>query len=269
MPPTPPIEIKGFLETSFLDWPGQVAAVLFLGGCNFRCPFCHNAGLVLSPDDFPTLSWDWIKARLGRFKGWLDGVVITGGEPTLHPGLGLLIEEIRGLGLMIKLDTNGTRPAVLSDLLEQKLLDHVAMDVKAPLEDLAYARAAGRPGWLAPVKKSLETLRLSGVRHTLRTTIVPGLHTEDDLLTLADQLGPHPDWLLQRFQPDHALSPALRLVKPMDPDDFQALARRIEDSRRGLTLPASAAQAEPASPGSAPFPTEQQPATPAMSLVAG
>jgi pyruvate formate lyase activating enzyme len=240
MPPSPSVEIKGFLETSFLDWPGQVASVLFLGGCNFRCPFCHNAGLVLSPDAFPTLSWDWIKARLSRFKGWLDGVVITGGEPTLHQGLGLLIEEIRGLGLRIKLDTNGTRPSVLSDLLGQKLLDHVAMDVKAPLDDLAYARAAGRAGWLDLVKTSLQTLKASGVPYTLRTTIVPSLHTEDDLLTLAGQLGPHPDWLLQRFQPDHALDPALRLGKPMDPDDFQALARRIEDARLGLTLPASA-----------------------------
>jgi pyruvate formate lyase activating enzyme len=269
MPPTPPIEIKGFLETSFLDWPGQVAAVLFLGGCNFRCPFCHNAGLVLSPDAFPTLSWDWIKARLGRFKGWLDGVVITGGEPTLHPGLGLLIEEIRGLGLMVKLDTNGTRPGVLSDLLEQKLLDHVAMDVKAPLEDLAYARAAGRAGWLDRVKTSLETLKNSGIPHTLRTTIVPGLHTEADLLSLAEQLGPDADWLLQRFQPDHALSPALRQVKPMDPDDFQALARRIEDARRGPVLPAADAQAEPALPKSASFPSETTCEKPANTLAAG
>ncbi|MBU2547522.1 MAG: anaerobic ribonucleoside-triphosphate reductase activating protein, partial [Proteobacteria bacterium] len=134
-------DIKGFLETSFIDWPGQVASVLFLAGCNFRCPFCHNHGLVLRPDDYPGLSWNSIRDRLARFPGWIDGVVITGGEPTLSPGLADLAREIKDMGFQVKLDTNGGRPEVLAGLIEADLLDHVAMDVKGPLDDVSYARA--------------------------------------------------------------------------------------------------------------------------------
>jgi len=220
------IEIKGFLESSFLDWPGQIASVIFLAGCNFRCPFCHNYGLVLNPDEFPTLEWDEVKARLKKFAGWIDGVVITGGEPTLSRGLPDLIRDIKSSSFQVKLDTNGSRPEVLSALLNQGLLDHVAMDVKAPLNEIAYARAAGRPGFLDKVKESLSLLESSGIPYTLRTTVVPELHTENDILLMAKQLAGVSNWQLQYFKPENALDCSFRKLEPMDRDFFDLLNQK-------------------------------------------
>ncbi|MGC1401997.1 MAG: radical SAM protein, partial [Thermodesulfobacteriota bacterium] len=107
------MEIKGFIETSFLDWPGKICAVLFLPSCNLRCPFCHNHELVLHPELLSPYPWDHIQKRLLALRSWLDGVCVTGGEPTLHPDLPELLGQIRHLGLLVKLDTNGTRPEVL------------------------------------------------------------------------------------------------------------------------------------------------------------
>jgi len=216
----PRYEIKGFLETSFLDWPGQVAAVIFLARCNFRCPFCHNHGLVLNPGDYPTMPWPEIKARLTKFRGWVDGVVFSGGEPTLTPGLEALILEIKNMGFKVKLDTNGSRPEVLKRLLKTEVLDHVAMDVKATLDETSYAQAAGRPGFQTAIMESLELLRSNRIPYTLRTTVVPGLHSEEDILELAEQLAWAPEWKLQNFNPENALDPDFRRLEPMDPDLF-------------------------------------------------
>lgn len=220
------MDIKGFIETSFLDWPGQVASVIFLAGCNFRCPFCHNHGLVLNRTAFRNLHWPDIKDRLARFKGWIDGVVLTGGEPTLTPELPGLIGEIKAEGFKVKLDTNGGRPDVLKDLLDQRLLDHVAMDVKAPLDELAYARAAGRPGFLGAVKESLACLQKAGLPHTLRTTVVPGLHSEGDIYQLAEQLKDAPEWKIQKFKPESTLDESYRRIEPWNSEDFEALTCR-------------------------------------------
>ncbi len=217
------INIKGFLESSFLDWPGQISAVIFLAGCNFRCPFCHNHGLVLRPHDYQTIDWKNIKARLSKFRGWIDGVVISGGEPTLSPALPELIKEIRTAGFRVKLDTNGSRPNVLSRLLDQGLLDHVAMDVKSALYEIPYARAAGKPGFLEKVKQSLALLRTSDVEYTLRTTVVPDLHTEKDIMELAGQLCGVKDWRLQCFKPENAMDSNYREREPMNQSFFEEL----------------------------------------------
>ena len=133
------VNIKGHLPVTLLDWEGKVATVLFLGGCNFRCPFCHNPELVLRPDEQPTVPFEDVTAYLAGKKGWIDGVVITGGEPTLSPGLRPLIEKIRALGYPVKLDTNGSNPSVLGALLDAGLVDYVAMDIKSRFEDYAAA----------------------------------------------------------------------------------------------------------------------------------
>ncbi|MFH1139067.1 MAG: anaerobic ribonucleoside-triphosphate reductase activating protein [Pseudomonadota bacterium] len=219
-------KIKGILETSFIDWPGQVAAVLFLAGCNFRCPFCHNFGLVLNQDSYPTQDWVRAKKRLARFTGWIDGVVVSGGEPTLSPELPDLLREIKSLGLKVKLDTNGSRPGVLADLLNDGLLDHVAMDVKAPLDEVSYARAAGRPGFLEKVQKSLDLLADGTTPYTLRTTVVPGLHSSDDVLRLAGQLGHAPSWKIQKFNPENALDCSYRRLESWDAEAFDRLTAR-------------------------------------------
>ena len=219
-------DIKGFIETSFLDWPGQVASVLFLAGCNFRCPFCHNYGLVLNHTEFPSYDWSTIRSRLAKFKGWIDGVVISGGEPTLSPGLTDLVRDIRNMGFMVKLDTNGSRPEVLAALLEEGLLNYVAMDVKGPLDEVSYTRAAGRHGFLDQVKKSLDLLSDSDLPYTLRTTVVPDLHTELDVLRLAEQLQSAPVWKLQNFQPENALDCTYRNLAAWEDSYFENLSRK-------------------------------------------
>ena len=226
-------EIKGFLESSFIDWPSRIASVLFLAGCNFRCPFCHNFGLVLDKDSYPTLDWIRVKTRIAGLAGWVDGVVITGGEPTLSPHLHDLIKEIKMMGLEVKLDTNGGRPEILEDLLEKNLLDHVAMDVKGPLDELSYARAAGRPGFLENVVKSLDILGSSKVPYTLRTTVVPELHSHSDILRLAGQLSDAPSWKLQKFNPENAMDCTYRQLDSWDDDAFERLTAKAMAVKAG------------------------------------
>ncbi|HEC35543.1 MAG TPA: anaerobic ribonucleoside-triphosphate reductase activating protein, partial [Anaerolineae bacterium] len=168
------VELKGWARTSLIDFQDHIATVLFTGGCNFRCPICHNCDLVLRPGELPDLSEAEVWAFLARRRGLVDGVVITGGEPTLQPDLIPFLRRLREQGLDIKLDTNGYRPDVLERLLSAGLVDYVAMDVKAPPEK--YPLLAGRADVdVALVQRSIGLLRDSGVLYEFRTTVVPGL----------------------------------------------------------------------------------------------
>ena len=209
--------IGGYLPTSFLDWEGRLAAVVFLPGCNFRCPFCHNAplatGLAEGIDSKPVLS------DILRRKCFLDGVVISGGEPTLFTHLTEMISWFRNVAkLPVKLDTNGSHPEVLQALLEGRLIDAVAMDIKAPWE--RYAELAGLQVDTGSVRASLDLLKSSGVPLELRTTYVPGLLSIEDLHRIRSQLGGDPRWIVQLFQPANALDPALREAVPPKRDEI-------------------------------------------------
>jgi pyruvate formate lyase activating enzyme len=208
------VVIKGFLETSFLDWPGKVVAVVFLPRCNFRCPFCHNHTLVLDPATYQDVPLAHVTERLLSLQGWVDGVCITGGEPTLHPWLPSLVQYLRELGFMVKLDTNGYQPDVLAALMEQHLLDCVAMDVKAPLDPADYSRAAGVPVALDRITRSISMLMDGGIDYYFRTTVVPAFHREEDLLLMARQLSGASSLTLQNFDPGDPLDPGLREVSP-------------------------------------------------------
>lgn len=198
--------IKGFLETSFIDWPGKLCAILFVGGCNFRCPFCHNHPLVLAPEGMETIPFEEIMDRLAARKNWLAGVCISGGEPTLSPGLPRMIARLKAEGWAIKLDTNGTRPEVLAQLLGNNLLDMVAMDVKAPLVQDKYERCAGGPVDLGAIRSSIDLLSHSGIPHEFRMTIAPGLHTEEDIAAWIKQFDRSRSRLtLQNFNPKSTL----------------------------------------------------------------
>lgn len=200
-------EIKGFLETSFIDWRGAIAAVVFLPGCNLACPFCHNHQLVHSPQVYQSLEPERVLDRLRTFAGWVDGVVVSGGEPTLHPGLGQLCQAIRETGFKVKLDSNGLRPEVLEDLAGRGVIDMVAMDLKAPLNDLAYRRAAGRPVDLAALGRSVDFLIHSGLDHEFRSTIWPAWHGQDELREMARTLAGCQAWTLQALNPLNAWRP--------------------------------------------------------------
>ena len=166
--------IAGLQKMTLLDYPGKVACTVFLQGCNYACPFCHNSGL-LSFEGEPFMEEDAFIAFLEKRKGILDGVCITGGEPTLYSGLEALLRRIKALGYAVKLDTNGSNPTVLRHLTEEKLLDYVAMDVKN--SPSRYAETVGVPGLrLAPVEESLRFLIGGSVPYELRTTVVQQLH---------------------------------------------------------------------------------------------
>ena len=226
--------IKGFVETSFIDWPGRVVSVLFLPSCNLRCPFCHNHGLVLHPETYPDFPWEAILEGLRKRRGWIDGVCLTGGEPTLHPWLPLLIRELKsdrrltpnGEPLAVKLDTNGTRPEVLKELLTRGLVESVALDVKAPLDE-RYRRATGRPDFdVGAIQRSLRLLGDWGGEYELRTTVCPAVLSPEDVVELAAEVAGAPRLVLQQFQPGHCLDPALNDVAPYPEEQLEELAER-------------------------------------------
>ena len=223
------IEIKGFLETSFLDWPGKICSVLFLPGCNFRCPYCHNHPLVFHPGQFASISLKEILQRLRSFKGWVDGVCLTGGEPTLHADLPLLIREIKEMGLLVKLDTNGSNPEMLEKLIDKREVDFIAMDVKAPLDPFSYRRSTGLSIDLALVSKSIEILKRGKVEYQFRMTVVPQLHSEEEIQVLGQQLRAGRRLILQNFNPENPLDPSLKKTNPYDPKFLKEMERRVQE----------------------------------------
>lgn len=176
------MKICGLQKTTLLDYPGHVAATVFVGGCNFRCPFCHN-GSLLSNNAEEILSQEELFRFLKRRRGILDGVCITGGEPTLSSGLADFITAIKDMGFLIKLDTNGCRPHVLKSLNAAGLLNYVAMDIKGGHSH--YSCIAGIPGLpLEPIEESVSFLMESGIPYEFRTTVVKELHDETDFLDI-------------------------------------------------------------------------------------
>lgn len=218
--------IKGFLETSFIDWPGRLCAVIFLGGCNFRCPFCHNHALVLEPDTFDTIGLDQVLQRLEPMRQWLGGVCVSGGEPTLSPALPAMLGAFKNAAFPVKLDTNGTRPQVLEQLLTAGLVDMIAMDVKAPLVQKQYDRCAGTTVDLAAIRRSIELISSSNIEHQFRMTVAPGLHTEEDIAAWSQTLAGSP-LKLQNFNPRSTLNPAFGQQKGFAPDAFAALQHLV------------------------------------------
>lgn len=193
------MQIHGLNKTTLLDYPGHVAATLFLGSCNFRCPFCHNGGLVLAPGTEPVIPLIDIFGFLKKRRGILDGVCITGGEPTLQEELPDLIHTLKDMGYLVKLDTNGYRPEVLQDLLAQNLLDYVAMDIKSSREN--YALAAGLPDLqIKKIEESVEMLKGSSIAYEFRTTFVRELHTEQDIVSIASWLKGARAYYLQAYK---------------------------------------------------------------------
>jgi pyruvate formate lyase activating enzyme len=225
-----PPPLKGFIETSFVDWRGAVAAVLFLPGCNLACPYCHNYALVSDPDSYLTLEMEDVLARLTEFAGWIDGVVVSGGEPTLHPGLSELLALIKGAGFRTKLDTNGLKPGVVKELCARGLVDVVAMDLKAPLVPLAYARAAGRAVDMAALAETISFLIQGGAAHEFRSTIWPAWHGERELRLMAEALTGAQAWTLQAMNPQTAWNPqALGAGQPYGQEDIARLQMELAD----------------------------------------
>ena len=206
------VEIKGIEKFSSRDFPGHISSTVFLGGCTFRCPYCHNADLVLRPETIPSLAADYFLSYLDGRQGWLEGICFSGGEPLLHEDIEELIRVVRERNLLVKLDTNGSFPDRLEALLALGLVDWVAMDVKAPLE--RYRDVTRSAIDVEKIVRSADLLRTSGVRHTFRTTVVPGLVGKGDVIKIGEWLGGAEHYLIQQFVPQTTIDPAFLEVKP-------------------------------------------------------
>ena len=222
------MDVRGFIETSLLDWDGKISSVIFLPYCNFRCPFCDNGILLDQPESLPEIKWEKIEAFLRERKDFIDGVVISGGEPTIHLWLPQLAQNIKDLGLLVKLDTNGTHPAALSSLLTSGVLDYVAMDLKSSLS-WHYREAAGTEVDLAKIKQSIRLILGSGIDHEFRTTMVPTLIGEEEVEGMAHAIAGAKKYALQQFVPDHTLDEKMRVLAPYSKEkmhEFAAIAKK-------------------------------------------
>lgn len=232
--------IGGLQKITLIDYPGKISCTVFCLGCNFRCPFCYNAELVL-PEKIKEQSrvdekefFNFLKER----KGLLEGVVLCGGEPCFCKDLPDFIRKIRKLGYLVKLDTNGSNPKMLKDLIDEKLIDYVAMDIKAPLAQFPisnyqfpkYEKATGTKVDLDKIKKSVEIIKNSGIDYEFRTTVVPGIHTKEDIVEIAKWIGgPKVKYYLQNFRPEKTIDPEYEKCRPFNQAELELIRKECNN----------------------------------------
>ena len=218
------MKIHGFQKTTLLDFPGRVACTVFTGGCNFRCPFCHNAALVLDPDSAPTISEDEIISYLNRRRGILDGLCVTGGEPLMNADIGDFLRRVKDTGLLVKIDTNGTFPERLRELCSAGLVDYVAMDIKNCREK--YGATAGVPNLrLDKIEESVNFLLSGAVDFEFRTTSAKELHTPDDFESIGRWIKGAPRYFIQAYKDSGATIGAP--LTPMTKEEYQECLSRV------------------------------------------
>lgn len=216
------MSIKGFQGTSLLDFPGRVASLVFWGGCNLTCPFCHNPALVLEPDSCPDLDRAELLDELAGRRPFIDGVVISGGEPTLDGGLQAFLSAVKGLGLAVKLDTNGLAPLVIARLLSEQLVDSLAIDLKTIPE--RYPELHAGPVVAARLLQTIQLCKEAEVVVEYRTTCVPGWVDESVICQLGELIAGAPLWALQQYHAEHALCATARALEPYPPERIDRLA---------------------------------------------
>lgn len=193
------MQIHGLNKTTLLDYPEHVAATIFCGGCNFRCPFCHNSDLVLHPMNQPLLEEQEVLAFLKKRSTVLSGICITGGEPTLQADLADFIRKVKALGYLVKLDTNGYRLEVIKGLVKEKLVDYIAMDIKAG--ETNYGKAAGISDLeIEKIKESIDFIMHCGVKYEFRTTVVKGIHRRVDFEEISTMIQGCRAYFLQSYK---------------------------------------------------------------------
>lgn len=224
------MNFAGMINQSLLDYPGEIATVLFTRGCNFACPFCHNGHLLLKFNraQREDIEMAEVIEFLQERKSFLDAVVISGGEPTLHHDLPEAIRIFKNMGLLVKLDTNGTNVDMLSRLLEEKLLDYTAMDIKAPLDFKKYQQACGRltNAEFFNVRAAINLLQQAEIKVEFRTTVVPELHTFGDIEVIARYIKGAEVYSLQQFNPSSTLDSAYQSCLPYSKEEMQELSLR-------------------------------------------
>ncbi len=221
------MQISGLQKLTLLDYPGTVACTIFTAGCNFRCPFCHNAMLVLPEQiEEASLSEDEVLSFLRKRQGVLEGVAVTGGEPLLHADMPQLLKKIKDLGYKIKLDTNGSNPKLLREIVQAGLVDRVAMDIKNSPE--SYPETVGCKVDMAAIEESKNFLLSGVIDYEFRTTVVKGIHTEESLVEAAKWIAGAKEYYLQQFKDSG------NLIKPdelsaFDEKEMHALADAVRE----------------------------------------
>ncbi len=218
--------IVGIQKLSVIDYPGKLCATLFTPSCNFRCPYCYNVDLIINPDKMTRIPEQNIVDFLHHRIGFLDGVCITGGEPTLHQGLPDFLYKIKSIGSLVKLDTNGSQPDMIRILLDCDLLDYVAMDIKAPLDK--YPETVNYNINPATIEETINMLRQSNIDHEFRTTVVPGLTPFEDIVEIARTLAGSKLYVLQQFKPGKTLCPEYKDIQPYSEAEMKRLRGLVE-----------------------------------------
>jgi pyruvate formate lyase activating enzyme len=218
------VRIGGLQACSLIDYPGHISAIVFTIGCNFRCPFCHNPELV--DETAVDIDSSEIFSLLSKRQGKLDAVTITGGEPTLHSDLPEFVRKIKDMGYLVKLDSNGTNPDMLKSLVTEKLVDYVAMDIKAPLE--TYCNTTARPVDTSKIKESIAFLLSDQVPYEFRTTVVKCLLSPADFHAIGQQIAGARQYYLQKFMVSHLLNPQFRKKTTYSDEEFASLAQIME-----------------------------------------
>ena len=225
------MKISGLQKLTLLDYPGKMACTVFTYGCNFRCPFCHNA-LLVTEENSDNISEAEFFAFLKKRQGILDGVCISGGEPTLQKDLTEFIGKIKAMGYAVKLDTNGSKPEVLRNLIEENLLDYVAMDIKnSPAK---YSLTCGCEVDMVPIKESVSIIRESGIDHEFRTTTVRELHSAEDFGDIAEWLESDSKYFLQQFVDSGNL--ICDGISPVSKEEITAFAESIREKLPNVTI---------------------------------
>ena len=225
------IAIKKMIKTSLIDWEGKIISTLYVSSCNFRCPYCYNCDLIFHPDNFKNIPFKEINNYLLERKDFIDGICMSGGEPTLYPDLPSYFKEIKDEGFLIKLDTNGANPKLLEDLLGLGLVDYIAMDIKSSLDFDKYSKAAGIKDkiLLERVKDSIKLVMNSKIDYEFRTTIVPLLHTEETIMEIAKHISGAKKYVLQNFSPlEKTLEPSFQKIIPYSAEKIKEFSEKAK-----------------------------------------
>lgn len=227
--------IGGFQKLTLIDYPGKIATTVFTVGCSFRCPFCHNPELVLG-SKFPVNGklekefFDFLKKR----KGKIDGVCITGGEPTIQPDLIDFIKKIKDLGFLVKLDSNGSRPDILRKIIFEKIVDFIAMDIKDSPKK--YKKTSGGKADLERIKLSIDLIMHSQIPYEFRTTVVPGIHSEKDFWEIAKWIKGAKSYYLQAYQETKILDPNLKKKTKKKKVNLDLIGKKIKNNFKNFGI---------------------------------
>ncbi len=223
------LPIKGFQKTCLVDFPPYTASTIFLAGCNFKCGYCHNPDIVLHFSDIPDISEEEILDYLSEKKMWIDGVCITGGEPTLHIGLADFCEKIKKLGMLVKIDTNGTNPDMLKELIDKKLVDRIAMDIKTSsdrYDEVAYVQVD-----MKKIEESIKLIKDYGGEYEFRTTVIPGLVGKKEVFKISKWLEGSKNYAIQNFRGKgvNLINVKMKDIQPYSKEELEEMKKIASD----------------------------------------